>query len=259
MPVHDWTRVYAGLFHDFHQGWSIEIRNALNKSLLPDGYHALVEQKIPTKEPDVLTVQSHFSDSAETWPTTSTLLLDPPQTQIIRKTSEEHYADNANRIVIKYKLGRTIAVLEIVSPGNKDSKHAFKEFVEKSQGFIKEGVHLIVIDFFPPTERDPLGVHQAIWDEFEEQDTEFTFPTGKSRILASYNSGRFKQAYVEPLGLFERLPEMPLFLSSQEYVKVPLESTYESCWSVMPKVFRDYVETGIAPAGIHDIVSEERE
>ena len=22
MPVHDWTRVDAGLFHDFHQGWT---------------------------------------------------------------------------------------------------------------------------------------------------------------------------------------------------------------------------------------------
>ena len=23
MPVHDWTRVDAGLFHAFHQGWTI--------------------------------------------------------------------------------------------------------------------------------------------------------------------------------------------------------------------------------------------
>ena len=27
MPIHDWTRGAAGIFHDFHQGWTIEIRN----------------------------------------------------------------------------------------------------------------------------------------------------------------------------------------------------------------------------------------
>ena len=28
MPIHDWSRVDAGIFHDFHQAWTIEIRNA---------------------------------------------------------------------------------------------------------------------------------------------------------------------------------------------------------------------------------------
>ncbi len=30
MPLHDWTRVSAGIYHDFHQDWTIEIRRALN-------------------------------------------------------------------------------------------------------------------------------------------------------------------------------------------------------------------------------------
>jgi hypothetical protein len=38
MPIHDWTRVAAGTFHDFHQGWTIEIRKRLNSCALPDGY-----------------------------------------------------------------------------------------------------------------------------------------------------------------------------------------------------------------------------
>ncbi len=29
MPIHDWTRVDAGTFHDFHQGWTIEIHNSI--------------------------------------------------------------------------------------------------------------------------------------------------------------------------------------------------------------------------------------
>ena len=38
MPIHDWTRVRANRFHDFHQSWTIAIRNALNAGLLPPGF-----------------------------------------------------------------------------------------------------------------------------------------------------------------------------------------------------------------------------
>jgi hypothetical protein len=42
--MHDWTRVDAGLFHDFHQSWAITLRNSLNAGALPADYFALVEQ-----------------------------------------------------------------------------------------------------------------------------------------------------------------------------------------------------------------------
>jgi hypothetical protein len=45
MPIHDWTRVRANRFHDFHQSWTIALRNALNAGRLPPGYFATVEQK----------------------------------------------------------------------------------------------------------------------------------------------------------------------------------------------------------------------
>ena len=38
MPVHDWTRVEAGIFHDFHTVWIGGLRTALNRALLPPGY-----------------------------------------------------------------------------------------------------------------------------------------------------------------------------------------------------------------------------
>jgi hypothetical protein len=36
MPIHDWTRVSAGTFHDFHQGRTIDIRNRLSSGVVPD-------------------------------------------------------------------------------------------------------------------------------------------------------------------------------------------------------------------------------
>ena len=46
MPVHDWTRTYAGAFHHLHVTWLVEISRALNQGLLPPGYYALGEQVI---------------------------------------------------------------------------------------------------------------------------------------------------------------------------------------------------------------------
>ena len=43
MPIHEWTRVDAGLFHDFHQDWMVEFCRSLNAGRLPPGYVALAE------------------------------------------------------------------------------------------------------------------------------------------------------------------------------------------------------------------------
>ena len=52
MPIHDWTRVRANRFHDFHQRWTIAICNGLNAGRLPPGYFAMVEQNTGGPEPD---------------------------------------------------------------------------------------------------------------------------------------------------------------------------------------------------------------
>ena len=57
MPIHDWSRVPSGLFHDFHQSWSIRIKDALNSGRLPKGVAALVEQRAGPKESDVLAIE----------------------------------------------------------------------------------------------------------------------------------------------------------------------------------------------------------
>src|SRR4051812_13807650 len=62
MPLHDWTRVDAGIFHDFHVAWIPEIRKALNGGLFPEGYYALAEQHAGRSIADVLTL--HASPAA---------------------------------------------------------------------------------------------------------------------------------------------------------------------------------------------------
>jgi hypothetical protein len=58
MPVHDWTRVNAGTFHDFHDAWITHLRDAPNGGLLPRGFYAQGEQHAGQILTEVITL--HF-------------------------------------------------------------------------------------------------------------------------------------------------------------------------------------------------------
>ena len=58
MPIHDWTRVGAGIFHHFHHEWISAISRALNAGLLPPDYYALAEQVAGGRGPDVLALET---------------------------------------------------------------------------------------------------------------------------------------------------------------------------------------------------------
>src|SRR5439155_3739406 len=135
-----------------------------NAGRLPKGLSALVEQRAGSKEPDVLTVERRTrSGRPAEMDGGSVLTLERPVTRIVRQTTKQIYASRANRIVVKHHLGRIVAVIEIVSPGNKDSRAALRDFVDKAIDFLRRGIHLLIVDLFPPTPRDPWGIHKAIW------------------------------------------------------------------------------------------------
>ena len=200
MPVHDWTRVYAGLFHHFHQRWVQALCDRLNTGDLPPGYYALSEQ-------------------------------------YVLRAGADPYVEKANRITIRHSSGKVVSVIEIVSPGNKASRAHLRAFVEKAVDFLRQGIHLLVIDLFPPTVRDPQGIHKVIWDEIHEEPFELT--PDKSLTLASYSAGLERVAYVEPVAVGDVLPEMPLFLEPEKYVPAPLESTYQTAWAVYPAPLKE--------------------
>jgi hypothetical protein len=242
MPIHDWTRVDAGLFHAFHQRWISALCDAFNGGRLPSDYFALPEQRAGGPIPDVLTLRLKDNGAVPSNGRSSVAVAaSPPRVRIVRQTEADAYLGKANRITIRHRHGKVVAIVEIVSPGNKSSRAALREFVEKTAGFIQEGVHVLVIDLLPPTKRDPQGIHKAIWDEFEEED--FDLPPDKPLILASYAAGLVKTAYVEPVGVGDVLPDMPLFLTPDDYVPAPLESTYQTTWNVFPAALKGLLES----------------
>ncbi len=137
MPVHDWSKVDANVFHDFHQTWSINIRNALNAGLLPPGYSALVEQRTAGLIPDVLALQRRSPGRRLAEPSGGVLIATPPKTRHSFQTNEQTLANRANRIVIRHRLGEVVCMIEIVSPGNKASRAELRSFVQKTHEFLR--------------------------------------------------------------------------------------------------------------------------
>jgi hypothetical protein len=239
MPIHDWTRVGANRFHDFHQSWTVTIRNVLNGGCLPPGYFAMVEQRAGGPEPDVITLALGAHGAAE--PGGTAVAVRPPKARFVTRIESDSYARKSNRISIRHPDGDVVAIVEVVSPGNKDPRHAIQSFARKAISFLNAGVHLLIVDLFPPSRRDPQGIHKVIWDRLHDED--FTLPPEKPLTAVSYSAGTEMVAYVEPVAVGDCLPDMPIFLTSDRYVPCPLEQTYQAAWEQFPLPLRGPLES----------------
>src|SRR5688572_1800961 len=130
MPAHDWTLVEDGIFHNFHFMWISRLNDALNERILPEGYYSLAEQHAGDSIPDVLTLRRH--ESAAQSPTNpaglsetgGTLLLDeaPPKVAIVTDFESDTYLRKRRSLVVRHVSDdAVVAVIEILSPGNKAS------------------------------------------------------------------------------------------------------------------------------------------
>ncbi len=240
MPIHDWSRVEAGIFHDFHQAWTIEIRNALNGGVLPGEFYAMTDQVIGGPVPDVITLQkSEQSEMSASTPGGIAVADAPPRARFVSSAPTDPYVRRANRISVRHRLGRVVAVIEVVSPGNKTSRLALRTFVRKAEELLLNGIHLLIVDLFPPSRRDPHGIHKKIWDQIQPEP--FELPADKPLMAAAYYAGEPKAAYVEPVAVGDALPSLPIFLDEDTYVPAPLEVTYQTTWDECPKVMREFV------------------
>lgn len=250
MPSHDWTRVSAGTFHGFHLSWISYLQEQLNDGRMPPGYYAQAEQVTGPFAPDVLALEwvegadeEEFGVSgAELGGGTAVAMAkSAPKVRITEEMEHRFYRNQRRRIAIRHTSGdRVVALVEIVSPGNKESTPNFTAFVEKAAEVIYRGYHLLVIDLFPPTPRDPNGIHAAIWGQYGPY--QFTPPPGEPLTLVSYSAGLVRRAYIEPTAVGRPLIDMPLFLTPELYVNVPLEETYMAAYRGVPRRWKQVLE-----------------
>lgn len=244
MPIHDWKKVKAGIFHDFHHAWIEELKRALN-ALLPPEYYALAEQRTGEFGPDVLTLQSQDAspDINPTPPDDGALLVAPPKVRFTDQAEVDFYQLRQRAVVVRHASDdQVVAVLEVVSPGNKSSVRTFRNFVTKVCSILENKIHILILDVHSPTNQDPNGLHAAIWSELT--GNEFEPPTDQPLTLVAYESNTLINAYVEPTACGLELVDMPLYLEPGGYVNVPLQDTYTRAFEALPRRWRSVVEDG---------------
>jgi hypothetical protein len=240
MPVHDWTRVSAETFPDFHYSWVLEIKRALMRGLLPRGYYVMAEQVSgDLGTPDVLTLQAAGTkpDPEEPLSGTATLTETPPAVHTRTTIPRDPYARMQRTVVIRHTSDdRMVAMIEALSPGNKSNRHAIRAFLDKAVAALDNGIHLLLVDVHPPGPRDPNGIHGAILNEISTQ--EYVLASERPLTAAAYASGAVVEALVAHFAVGEPIPEAPLFLTSKHYVSVPLEAAYMAAWGDLPPQYQ---------------------
>ena len=259
MAIHDWTRVDAGTWHAFHLHWLSALARDLNNGRLPDGYYADPERL----EPDVLTLEeaSHEimddeDDDGGAWDEHAdggggTAVATAPARTVaaapglsLRRSAPAaaEYAAKTRHIAVRHASGdRLVALLELASPGNKDRPAAVESFARKAADALRSGVHVSLIDLFPPRRHEPpAGLCGAVADAagFEP----FDWPADKPLGVAAFEAARPPNLYAEPLAVADELPDLPLFYKRGRHVDVPLAATYAAAWEATPRRWRKVIE-----------------
>lgn len=251
MPMHDWTRVSTGTFHAFHNGWITHLQERLNEGVLPSPYYALGEQRVGDITPDILALRASEDSFEERSGGTASydenglvaVAVAPPRVQIAQKALDDlaYYLSKQRTVVIRRVSGdRVVALIEIVSPANKHTRQTLEQFADKVIAALREGIHVLIIDPFPPTANDPDGIHGYIWHRLLAGS--YHAPPEQPLTLVSYSADQPLWAYVEPLHVADSLVAMPLFLTRGHYINVPLEETYQETWAGVPQRWQRVIE-----------------
>ncbi len=125
--------------------------------------------------------------------------------------------------------GRLIAAIELVSPRNKDRAAAKATYASRYLGYLRLGVHLMLVDVLPR----PRGFSFA---DTVAADLGLDVPSLPPPFAAVYRVGEVVPAGDElgslvgvwrrPLSVGQPLPPLPLPLSVHHSVVVDLEETY---------------------------------
>jgi hypothetical protein len=244
MPVHDWTRVDDGTFHDFHTSWITHLKEALNAGL-PKGFYAMAEQHAGRRIGDVLALHasapSHVMPVPEPTGGGAVAVADAPPKVSRTDTLRPSPRGSARTLTIRHASGnRIVALVEIISPSNKASAEKVREFVRKARSALRARVHVVVLDLLPPGKHDPEGIHGAIREAVDGEG--YDLPAEKPLTFVSYAAGQETKAYIEHLAIGDEVPEMPLFLTPHRYVRMPLVPSYAAAYRGMAPLVHDALE-----------------
>src|SRR5262249_53722887 len=151
---------------------------------------------------DVLTL--HASSPSPTQPlplppdTGGIAVADAPPRTWRQQTFEATALSRGRSLAVRHVSGhRLVALIEILSPGNKDLGQNVEDFADKVLSALEHGVHLLIVDLFPPGPHDPQGIHGAIVQRLGPSEEPYDLPADEPLTLASYVAGPRVDVHLE--------------------------------------------------------------
>ncbi len=220
-------------WESFHSAWAAEIMRLLNR-VLPRRYRATVNTSLGRQVAADVAEFERPDEPAEAGTNgpgggVATQTYAPPATTMVLPAL---FPDDLEvRIQDTFDSQRLVAVVELVSPRNKDRPDARRGFAGKCAAYLQRGLGLLVVD----TVSDRLAnLHDELIRLLELPDA-FLMPPHTALYAVAYRPAvRGEEEQIDvwalPLAVGELLPELPLALRGARAVPIDLELTYrETC------------------------------
>jgi len=225
-PHHHWE--------SFHSNWATRIADGITAELPPEFQVEEHTHAGPGFEIDVATYEGETSpeDMGSTGPALATRAAPAYAPPVPDRTIPAAFPDTFEIRVFSTTAGLTlVAVVELVSPGNKDRPAERRAFATKCASYLAQGVSLIVIDII--TNRR-ANLHNEIM-HLMEAAPDLNFPADVTLYTTAYRPARRQEheeidLWMRPLTVGAPLPVMPLRLTGDLFVAVDFEAAYqEAC------------------------------
>jgi hypothetical protein len=225
-PHHHWE--------SFHSNWATRIADGIAAVLPPDFQVEEHTHAGPGFEIDVATYEGSAppQDGAPAGVALATRAVPTYAPPVPDGILPAAFPDTFEVRVFSTVAGLTlVAVIELVSPGNKDRAAERRAFVAKCASFLAQGVSLIVVDIV--TNRH-ANLHNDLM-RLMEAAPELAFPDDVSLYAAAYRPVRRGEReeidlWRRPLAVGAPLPTLPLRLTGDLFVAVDFEAAYqEAC------------------------------
>jgi hypothetical protein len=221
----------------FHSAWVNTMVRHLNGSLLPRRFRAFPQIHLgPFVETDVATFEqlSLSNPGSAEHPSANggVVAWSPPealQTLEVELPAQDVFEV---RISDEQRGKRLVAVVELVSPGNKDRPEQRQAFVAKCAAYLQEQVSVVVLDLVT-TRR--ANLHRHLLEMFSVPCNGVVFSDLYCVSYRNRKSGAKWKLDTWPytLAIGSPLPTVPLWLTAAFAVPLDLEKSYEETCQVL--------------------------
>lgn len=219
-------------WESFHGWWGLHLGGQLNMRPLPYGFVAEGNVHIGiTVAADVAAFEQDFPAGGQPNGAlaVATEVWAPPQPPLVVPVDFSTLETFEIRIYDLDRARTLVAVVELVSPGNKDRPENRRAFLDKCAAYLREGVSIVIVDIVTSRRHN---FHAALMELFHAGDP--ALPAIAADLYAvAYRVHLVGQrtqleAWPVELALGAVLPTMPLWLTKSLCVPLDLEAAYQT-------------------------------